>query len=289
MNHINKTLSNFGLTQNEIKVYLEAIKHKEISPFKIAKFTGIPRTTVYDVMMSLALKKLITVKTSQGLEKQQTWIVPKNPSILRDTIGKRRADLMKLEVDVVDILSDLKGEYLAHEDNAFIKFLPGKKGIEIAYRILQDIPDEIQIYYFDHMMPMDTLGKEYINREVSQSLKRRKAKKRVKTIMPLNDWTRHVLSYQYGRDKQYIQFHEYRYIENPVFDLQNDMYVCGDKAIIINAKDDELWACIITSNLFTASLKSLFLLLWQSAYPVTDEFVISLGENKFLKEERRKT
>src|SRR3989339_12816 len=288
MSNIYKVLSSFGLSDNETKVYLEAIKHKEISPFKLARLTGIPRTTVYDVMMSLALKKLITIKTSQGLEKQQTWIIAKNPSILRETIFERKHDLTRLEVDIVDILSDLKGEYLAHENNAYMRFLPGIEGIKQAYSILKQLPPEVQIYYFDHMMPMDTLGKTYINQEVSQSLKGREHKKRVKTIMPLNDWTRHVLTYQYVRNKSYIDYHEYRYIENAVFNLAYDMYVFSDKVVMICAKDDEVWASVITSKLVSASFKSIFLTLWQIAAPVTKEFVEGLGENEFLREEKRR-
>ncbi|PIY68825.1 hypothetical protein COY90_03880 [Candidatus Roizmanbacteria bacterium CG_4_10_14_0_8_um_filter_39_9] len=288
MDTIHKTLTDFGLTKNETVVYLEAIKHTEISPFKLAKLTGIPRTTVYDVMTSLALKGLITLKTSQGLEKQQSWIVPKNPSVLRETIFKRRKELTRLEVDVVDILLDLKKDFLPHENNAAIQFYPGKEGIKRAYELLRNIPHDVQMYYFDHMMSMDTLGKEYINKEVSQSLKNRGVKKRVKTLMHLNDWTRHVLTYQYGRNKSYIDYHEYRYIENPIFELHHDMFVFLDKVITIVGKDDELWASILTSSQVAASYVSIFQMLWQIAQPVTEKFVLSLGENEFLKEEKRK-
>lgn len=287
MDTVYKTLTEFGLTLNEIKVYLEAIKHTEISPFKLAKLTGIPRTTVYDVMTSLALKGLITLKTSQGLEKQQSWVVPKNPSVLRETIFKRREELTRLEVDIVDILSDLKGAFLPHENNATQQFYPGKEGIMRAYELVRNIPQDVQIYFFDHMMSMDALGKEYINQEVSQSLKNRR-KKRVKTLMHLNDWTRHVLTYQYGRNHEYITFHEYRYIENPVFELHHDMYLAGDKVITIVAKNNEIWASILTSKQAAASFISIFQTLWQIAQPITQEFVESLGENEFLREEKKK-
>ncbi len=286
--HILKTLSRFGLTENEAAVYLEAVRHSQISPFKLARLTGIPRTTVYDVMMSLALKGLITVKTSQGLEKQQSWIVANNPSALRDILTKRRKELMELEVDVVDMLSDLKAGYLSHETNGLVKFFPGVSGVRKAYGLLKDMPDDAEILFFDHMMPMDTLGKEYVNEEVSQSLKPRTVKKRVKTIMPLNDWTRHVLTYQYGRNPSYIDYHEYRYIEDKTFILDHDMYIVSDKVILICAKDDEVWAAVISSRLVAASLRSLFHVLWRTAIPVTNGFVKDLGDNEFLRVEKKR-
>lgn len=284
---VRKTLLEFGLTDNETSVYLEALKHGQISPFKLARLTGIPRTTVYDVMMSLALKGLITVKTSQGLEKQQSWITAKNPSVLRETIARRREELSRLEVDVVDILADLKGEYLSHENNAFVRFFPGIEGIRKAYGLLHEVPSRTEICFFDHMMPMDTLGRKYINEEVSQSLKSRRGK-RVKTLMPYNDWTRHVLTYQYGRNHSYIDYHEYRFLDNPAFRLENDMYVFMDRVMIICAKDDEVWAAVIRSQLVAASLRSLFFVLWELATPVTETLVQLLGENEFLKKERTK-
>lgn len=287
-NNTHKTLERFGLTNNEIVVYLEALKHKEISPFKLARLTGIPRTTVYDVMTTLALKNLITLKTSQGLEKQQSWIVPKNPSVLRETIFKRREDLMRLEVDVVDILSDLKKEFLPHEHNAHMRYYPGKEGIVRVYDLMNNLSPQVQVYYFDHMMPMDNLGKDFVNKEVSVSMKKAGVAKRVKTLFALNDWSRHVLSYQYGRNKSYIDYHEYRYIESPVFDLKHDMYVFLDKVIMVAAKDDEVWASVLTSKLVAASFISLFQTMWQTAIPVTEKFVKSLGENEFLKQEKKK-
>ena len=290
MNTIQKTLSEFGLSKNEILVYLEAIKHTEISPFKLARLTKVPRTTVYDVMMTLALKKLITIKTSQGLEKQQTWIVAKNPSVLRDMIVKRRDELNRLDVDMVDILVNLKKDHLREKPNADFSFYPGIEGVKRVYNLIQGIPSNVEIYLWDHLMPMDTLGKEFINQEVSQALKVKDSVKqrRVKTIIPLNDWTRHVLSYQYGREPLYIQYHEFRFIDKSKFNLYLDMYVFLDRVALVCAKEDEAWGVMIKSKLLSLSFKSIFEVLWGIATPVTEEFVKSLGENAFLKEEKRR-
>ena len=241
-------------------------------------------------MMTLALKKLITVKTSQGLEKQQTWIVTKNPSILRDMIAKRREDLNRLDVDMVDILADLKKDYLQEKPNANFSFYPGIEGVKRVFNLIQNIPPGVQIYLWDHLMPMDTLGKEFINKDVSQVLKAKGAakQKRVKTIIPLNDWTRHVLSYQYGRDPQYITYHEFRFIDKSKFNLHLDIYVFLDRVVISCAKENEAWGMVIKSNLMSLSFKSIFEAMWGIAVPVTEEFVKNLGGNAFLREERRR-
>lgn len=77
-----KVLKRFGLTDNEIDIYIECLKNEELSPFQLSKLTGIPRTTVYDCLMSLSLKGLIELEQSDGFQKQQTRVRGKNPSEL---------------------------------------------------------------------------------------------------------------------------------------------------------------------------------------------------------------
>lgn len=282
-----QTLSEFGLSKNEIKVYIEAVKHKEISPYKLSKLIGIPRTTVYEVIMSLSLKGLITIKTSQGLEKQQTWIVAKNPSVLREIISKRKKELTNLEIDIVDILPELKDGFLQQQTNSDFQFFPGIDGVKKVFDLLRNSVGKTQIYMFDHMMPMDTLGKKFINKLVINEilLSKKAGRYRIKAIFPFNDWTKHVLSYQFGRDPKYIEYHEFRYLENPAFNLYQDIYFFSDRMAITMAKDDEVWGLIIKSRLLYKSMHAIFHLIWQQATPVTKEFVLSLGQNEFLQVE----
>ena len=56
MTKIFSALNNLGLSDSEIKVYVEALKYKKIAPYALAKALSMPRTTVYDIMLNLALK-----------------------------------------------------------------------------------------------------------------------------------------------------------------------------------------------------------------------------------------
>jgi sugar-specific transcriptional regulator TrmB len=89
---IRKTLRAYGLSDNEIEVYLAAIKLDETSPYELAKLTGIARTTVYDVITDLSLKGLLELERSDGFPKQQTKIIAKNPSVLRQKLRERRKE-----------------------------------------------------------------------------------------------------------------------------------------------------------------------------------------------------
>jgi sugar-specific transcriptional regulator TrmB len=128
MDQVHHTLSRFGLTKNETDVYLAALKLNETSPFELARLTGIPRTTVYDILMTLSLKGLVTLTQSDGFTKQQTRIRAKNPSTLRSILRQKQKDLTSLEIDVMDILPQLKNDFQKQDANADFQFYPGIEG-----------------------------------------------------------------------------------------------------------------------------------------------------------------
>ena len=79
--------------------------------------------------------------------------------------------------------------------------------------------------------------------------------------------TRHVLSYQYGRDPLYTQYHEFRFIDKSKFNLYLDMYVFLDRVALVCAKDEEAWGIMIKSKLLSLSFKSIFEVLWEKCNP----------------------
>lgn len=289
MEGIYKTLKKFGLTENEAKVYLESLKKEETSPFELAKLTGIPRTTVYDVVMGLSLKGLIKLEQSDGFTKQQTKIQAKNPSILRDILRKKRKDLVSLELDILNFLPELKADFHRDKVNADFQFFPGIEGAKKVYMDKMEAETELPVYVWDIQMPMDIFGRKEMNQLVDWEINFKKNKKRnVKEIMALNDWTRHVMTYQVGRDPKYLETWEIRYLEDPSFEIYQRISIVGDYIRIICAKDKEVWGLKIQSPLLASSFRSIFQVTWQIAKPVTLDVVKSWGENELLIEERNK-
>jgi len=289
MKYIQKTLKAYGLTNNEILVYLEALKHEESSPYLLAKLTGIPRTTVYDVMTSLSLKKLITLKHNAQFEKRQTKIVANNPSVLRKNIWKKKNDLTSLELDILDILPELKGDYYKQVPNADLKFYPGVKGAEKVLFSETKGTIDLPTYVWTNLMPMDAFGINKINKSVERELHfLKKAKYPAKKLIPLNDWTKHVLTYQFQKDPGYIKYREFKYIEHSSFDIQLRIIIKGNTVRMVSAHENEIWGMIARSKSLATSLSSIFLLNWAQAKDIDKAFVQSLGENEFAEAERIK-
>lgn len=287
---ITNTLKDFGLSENETTVYLATLQSlEELSPYQISKLTGIPRTTVYDVLMTLSLKGLVELEQSDGYTKQQTRVTAKNPSTLRDIIRQRRKELVNLDVGLVNVLPKLMTDYHNQRTGANVEFYPGVEGAKQLYSRLAEYSKETTLYVWSKMMPMDALSSEGVNRDIDQAkqlLQHTNAHSR--EIIPLNDWTKHVLSYQLGRDKDYLIGRDFRVVDSPMFEMYLDLIVVEDYVKAVCAEQDEVWGLIIHSSALAKTLISIHQLQWMQATPVSRELIESWGENEFLKRQQSK-
>lgn len=280
MDFVDRTLTTFGLTEKEARVYRAALNHEETSPFELSRETKIPRTTVYEILFNLSLKGLVTLVQSDGFSKQQTRIRAKNPSLLREIISRKRDTLSKLDVDLVQILPDLKKEYLKHVPNADFKFYPGVTGAAEVYSRMNNNDSTEPISAWDCLMPMDSFGLLQMNKWVDTENKR-KIKTVIRSLIPLNSWTKHVVSYQYERDSKYLS-RDFRYIDDPNFNLYQDIQIQGNKISIVNGVKEEAWGIVMNSELFAKSLLNIFEIVWRMGKPITKDLVSSWGPNEFL-------
>jgi len=288
MKQTTRVLKKFGLSTNEITVYLEALKHNELTPYKISKSTGIPRTTVYDILMNLSLKGLVELEQSDGFTKQQTLVRAKNPSTLRKILQKNRKNLVKLETDIVNILPFLKQEFHGSEPNADFQFHSGIKGFKYVYlnKTIKEI--DIEEYTWDCLMPMDVLGPNTLNQLITKiDSKKMSQKYKPKEIISLNDWTKHVLSYQYARNPKYLSARDIRYIDSPSFELSVEICIIGTQLLISCAEEKEVWGLIINSKALSHTFKAIFHLQWLTAKELTPEIVESWGPSGMWETHRK--
>lgn len=285
--NILKVLKQFGLSDNEAKVYVESLKKEELSPFQISKITDIPRTTVYDVLMSLSLKGLVELDQSDGFQKQQTKVRAKNPSVLRKILQEKREETFKVEAQVTEILPELKGFFHKEESNADFKFYPGIEGVRKLYFSIDNNDVEVEQWSWTQLMPLDVFGSSKLNQDIKKSTLLRKQKGgQARELVPLNSWTKHVLSYQYSLDKNYISTREFRFIESPLFECFLDFVIKGDFVKIACADGEEVWGLSIRSKALAKTLKSIYALTWAMGTPITANLIESWGENEFLKAQK---
>ncbi|MDD3647372.1 MAG: helix-turn-helix domain-containing protein [Candidatus Dojkabacteria bacterium] len=270
-----KVLEKYGLSDKEIIVYLECLKHSESSPYSLSKATKIPRTTIYDVLMDLALKNLVELEQSDGFTKQQTRVKAKNPSELRKNIRERRQSLEDLEIDLLEILPELKGTYHKERSpNAAFQFYPGIEGAKKTYYGLEGkerIYDDIAWTY---LIRADAFGHREIDKDMaSENRKLRLAGRKIREIVPLNDWTRDILVYTHIQNPDFMNTWDYRYVDSPMFKMYLRFAVAGTRIRITSIEDDEMWGVMINSKLLSDSIRSIFELTWTLATPVTEKIL----------------
>jgi len=98
-------LKNLGLTEKEIAVYLEVLKHGRIGPTQVSKITKINRTTVYSVAKELMKKGFIV----EDLAGQASSLVAIAPQDLKFLIQKEEKQLEQKKAAIGQMIQELQG------------------------------------------------------------------------------------------------------------------------------------------------------------------------------------
>jgi predicted transcriptional regulator len=274
---INKALIEFGLNDKEIAVYLACIEKEEQTPTQISRKTKIPRSSVYDIALGLALKGLLILRQSNGIEKQQTLINAVNPEKLRHIVQQKRIDLANLESDLLDAIPLMKHTYFSSKDKTGLTAVEFISGIDdfkkLYYGSDRHVPGQ-ESYAWDSWLPVDTLGDDFGDFDVSNTVKNMKKYPHQQfEIISNNPRVRTAVGYHYKREPEYFSLIQHRYIENQLFELYNRIEIRGDHVYLFSSQLEEVYALIIRSKNFATSLKSIFLLQWMYATPLDEKIL----------------
>lgn len=124
---IKDTLIDFGLSEYEAMVYLASLALGPSTVNKIAKRSGVKRTTVYPVVEGLKHKGIMNIEM-KGLKKSY---VAEKPERLKVIIEQKKE---KLE----SMLPELTAIQNLKENESFIKYYEGAKGIKTVYDSIHD-------------------------------------------------------------------------------------------------------------------------------------------------------
>lgn len=275
--HIYKVLNMFGLSDTEIQIYLEVLKNSA-SPNELSKTTGIARSTVYNIIDDLVKVGLVKVNDKTG----QTEVIAENPEVFRTILRHQRRDSVNLENQINFILPELKGE-INLESNASVKYLSGTTGAAEVYFNTDVEHPECTLFNWTKLLPLDALGNENVTKSARKLEKRRqKMHKKMKILVPLNDWTRHVISYQASLDPDYLRVRDIRFIDDSGFNAYLDLVISGDNVKITCAEGNELWGMLMNSAALAKTFISMFELNWQSATPVTNDHIELWGRDGIM-------
>lgn len=238
------SLRQFGLNDEESKVYLYLIKHTEATAFAIAKDTGIPRTTAYAKLESLKNQGLI----SSWKKNNVTYYTPESIKRL-ETILQEKQEILKQLLPELQSLSSSSGH------DPVVKLFTGIDGMKI---VLEDMIDTMSKEKSKILCATAAAGLiDYLPRYFPEWLKRRE-KLGIFTKLIMNESPRKEINEIFGSNAQ----RETRFLPaNSPFKCTMDVY--GNKVAFFSLESDKPYAVIIESPTISDMFRTFFLFTFE--------------------------
>lgn len=122
-------IHNAGLSEKVALVYVELLNQNGLFPSEIAKQTKIKRSTVYDILLELSVKGLV----SELKKRNKSFYVIENPKRLirfgEKRVGNAKADYERLQ----DAFPDIEELYSKSTNRPKVSFFEGVEGVMSIY------------------------------------------------------------------------------------------------------------------------------------------------------------
>ncbi|MBI5227190.1 hypothetical protein HY988_01260 [Candidatus Micrarchaeota archaeon] len=122
-------LRKLGLDKYEIKTYLTLLEIGRTTTGALVKKTGIPSSKIYHILGTLIEKGLVGYITEGKVKKFNA----NQPSVLRHLLDLQEAELVKLKVELEEIMPSLEAEFGSEKSEYNVELLEGLRGIKSFY------------------------------------------------------------------------------------------------------------------------------------------------------------
>lgn len=237
-----KQLQNAGLNETEARIYLASLELGQTSVSRIAKKSGVKRTTVYLSVENLMQKGLLMKIKKPG----KSLYFAEDPRILEAMMIEKKEKISKLipELLAFSNIIDKKPE---------IKYFEGEEGIKkIFYHAVENTEQEMCLMY------SEISTSEFDEKFFSDYVVPKRLKKKVvaRTLVPDNSQMRALESEKILR--------KIKFLPPNLFKMEMEIIIYGKNEIgIISFK--EKFAIIIKSVDIHNSFQSIFEVLWLAA------------------------
>jgi HTH-type transcriptional regulator, sugar sensing transcriptional regulator len=237
-------LNEYGLSDNEIEVYITLLKLGESSVQNIAKNTNLPRTTTYHLLESLNKQGLVGFSIKESIK----YFSATNPQKLKYFLEEKKKH-------IEDILPELKSLYGTLKEKPKTEIFEGIKGIR---SVLKDILEEKkEILHYGEVVSLNDNLKyifpSYISERVKKKIPIRIIGKKEKEHLPLIK-------------KAKKEYRKFRFLPGNN-NFKTGIWIYNKKVAIINTLSQPHYAIIVENKDFYDTQKQVFELLWKSAKP----------------------
>jgi len=235
-----EALEGFGLSEKEIKIYLQLLREKSCTAAKLAKLSNLNRTTAYlelDNLMKIGIVNY-TIKNSKR------YYQPASPDKLLFILDEKKEKIKA-------ILPELKA--LHSTDQPFkIEVFEGRGGIKTFY---QDILNSVKEFYVigatgEALNVMEFSYPHFLRKFIKSGIKERalanlESKRLMENIHPK-------------------KFLEIRYLPQE-YKAKVTTIVYGEKVAIQSLQKENIYVVVIKDKLLAQTYKTLFEFMWKAA------------------------
>ena len=240
---LSKPLREYGLSENEIKIYLTLIKLGESSVQKIAKNSDLPRTTCYHLLESLEQKGLV----GYVIKESRKYFSPAQPNKLIQNLDEKKKIIEEI-IPQLDSLSE------SIKEKPKVTIFEGIRGVRA---ILKNVLEERKtIYHYGDIISIQEVFAHIFPQYISERVKR---KIRIRIICKKEEAHKDLLE---TAKKQYRKF---KFI-TPNYTFKSSIFIYNEKVAILSLQQEPYYGIIIDNENFHQTQKNIFELLWQAKH-----------------------
>ena len=234
-------LSKTRMGENESKVYLAVLRLGQATASQVAALTGIKRPTVYNVLEDLVADKYVTMTTNSKINRY----VATDPKSLSNELESAARDFREM-LPYLQSIHHKAGKPI-------VSYYTGAEGAKIVF---EQIKRPKEAYYSTSI--------HKLNKYIPQEIERWKSAYR-KNLARRGGY--HLLTNTQD-DREYGKIlskagQEVRFLKADI-ELEMD-FILYDGKVVIAVFDNEISVTLIESMALYQSLKTIYLMAWESA------------------------
>jgi len=247
-----QNLMQAGLTRGQAEMYSALIKNGPMVAARAAKTTSLSRPLAYRTLTELIRLGLAEKKEEKG---KVAIFEASHPVKLHEIIQKRKGELAISERSLESVLGEMVSDFSSFSTEPGIRFLPGKRGLEVAYNDIIKTRQDIRLIrsLYDDNKP------EIAGLIAGQIERQRKNNIHVRAITPIVEETERVMNTE---DKNNLV--ERRLIPKEQFETPAQIILYGQK-IAITSFQGPLFTTIIENAAVCETISAMFEYIWAKA------------------------
>jgi sugar-specific transcriptional regulator TrmB len=239
MSNLIPSLKDFGLTENEAKVYLANLELGSATVQEVAKKSGVKRTTIYTMLENLKRYGLMSEFHKQG----KILLIAEDPSRLEQLMQNRQERIKAA-------LPELRSLFSSPAEKPKVRFYEGKDGIRQVFQDTLDEGKEIKCFvsWRSELRAIPEIVNAYIKERVKKDI----------WVRALADRTKESKYYQ-ERGKEELR--ELYFLPEGSLPFDTEVNIYGNKVAWFTFKK-EYFGLIIESEQIANTWRMVFDIIW---------------------------